>query len=524
MHHRTAFSFIALALLVGLLEGQARPAPGRDRNVAILVFPGVQIIDFTAPWEILDTGPGFRMFTVAETDAEIVTEGGMRLLPNYTLTNHPRPDMLVIPGGGVFQAIGNRRLIDWIKRWTPDVEVVLTVCAGSFFLAKAGLLDGLEATTNAGLISSLQAAAPRARVVADRRYVDNGKIVTAGGLMAGVDATLYVIEKLHGRARAQLAALGQEYRWEPERPWARATLPLRYLPQRIPAAGSEFRLASTHGDVTWWETQWLVGGGSSAPAVRAAVETALREPEPGSPFAWHKQRESGDSMRTQSEWMFADANGSMWSGRLRVEPITGEVGGYQVTLRADATSAPAPASIRWQPPEEDPRLVPGGGMVGEPIPAGLETSLSRTSENGLFVVQATPAVTPVPADRAHNWTLHIRTDDGSPVTGAALTVGTGMPQHGHGGAENWPVQELGGGAYRLAGVRLGSVRGETAWIQLRIIIRAGLREDHVVFNVVLPPRPAGEPARSLAFSAVSLGVGAIYLMGLSTRTALTSSS
>ena len=476
------------------LPAQPTSGPAPERNVAILVFPGVQIIDFTGPWEVFDTGPGFRVFTVAESDAEIVTEGGMRILPNYTLAIHPEPDILVIPGGAVFQSMGNPRLLDWIRRWTPEVEVVLTVCAGSFFLAKAGLLDGLEATTNAGLLQGLQAAAPEARVVADRRYVDTGRIVTSGGLMAGVDAALHVVEKLHGRARAQLVALGQEYRWEPERPWARASLADRHLPSRISAADAEVRLASTAGDVTWWEKVWSVRGAEGVRALHAAVERALAEPTQGSPFAWHKRDESLSPERAESAWAFADEAGSLWSGRLRVEADSGSTGEHRVTLRAEATADPAPASLRWEPPEEDPRLLPGGSMVGEPLPANLDTKLTRTSESGLFVVEAVPATLPIPPDRPHDWVLRVSEADGRPVTGALLEVGSGMPQHGHGGAELWPVEELGEGSYRLGQVRLASVRDEPAWIQVRVILRAGLREDLVVFDVVLPPRPSAPAA------------------------------
>ncbi|HET9226023.1 MAG TPA: hypothetical protein VFR31_05110, partial [Thermoanaerobaculia bacterium] len=100
---------------------------------------------------------------------------------------------------------------------------------GAFFLAKAGLLDGLEATTFAGLIDGLREAAPKARIVTDKRWVDNGKIITTAGLSSGIDGSLHVIEKLLGRGYAQRAALGMEYNWQPELNWARAALPDRMV-------------------------------------------------------------------------------------------------------------------------------------------------------------------------------------------------------------------------------------------------------------------------------------------------------
>ena len=78
----------------------------------------------------------------------------------------------------------------WVKEASKDAEVVLSVCNGAFFLAKAGLLDGLEATTFAGLIEELRTAAPKARIVDDKRWVDNGKIITTAGLSSGIDGSL----------------------------------------------------------------------------------------------------------------------------------------------------------------------------------------------------------------------------------------------------------------------------------------------------------------------------------------------
>jgi putative intracellular protease/amidase len=111
----------------------------------------------------------------------------------------------------------------------------MSVCTGAFILAKAGLLDGLSATTVSGGIANLASAGNNIKVVYDKRYVDNGKIITTAGLSSGIDGSLYLVGKMMGKGVAQLVALGIEYDWDPEGKFVRAALADRYLPD-----GSQF--------------------------------------------------------------------------------------------------------------------------------------------------------------------------------------------------------------------------------------------------------------------------------------------
>jgi len=211
----------ALALGAVFWLGASRaPAPGLERRegptrVAILIFPGVQIIDFTGPYEVFG-GAGFDTFTVASKPEPVVTAMGMTVTPRYTLADAPPVDVIVIPGGNVDAAIGDPRVLDWIRARAPAAKVVLSVCNGAFTLASTGLLDGLSATTYAPLLDQLRRSFPKVRVVDDRRFVDNGKIVTAAGLSAGLDASLHVVEKLAGRERAERLARNLEHPWDPD--------------------------------------------------------------------------------------------------------------------------------------------------------------------------------------------------------------------------------------------------------------------------------------------------------------------
>src|SRR5207302_5599051 len=100
---------------------------------------------------------------------------------------------------------------------------VMSVCNGAFILAKAGLLDGLTATTTAGRIEELAAAAPKTRVVR-QRFTDNGKVITTAGLSAGIDGALHVIDREYGRTTAEDRARGLDYRWDPDSKWTRSAV------------------------------------------------------------------------------------------------------------------------------------------------------------------------------------------------------------------------------------------------------------------------------------------------------------
>jgi transcriptional regulator GlxA family with amidase domain len=181
-------------------------------RVAILIFDGVQIIDYTGPYEMFGAA-GFEVFTVAATKASVKTVMGMEVVPRYTFADAPAADVLVIPGGSVKDAVDHAGTLAFIKASAARNQVTMSVCNGAFILANTGLLKGLTVTTTRGNIPRLAQRHPELTVVGDRRYVDNGRIVTAAGLSAGIDGALHVIEKLKGRELAKQVAYGEEYAW-----------------------------------------------------------------------------------------------------------------------------------------------------------------------------------------------------------------------------------------------------------------------------------------------------------------------
>ena len=189
----------------------------KKRNVAIFIHNGVEILDFAGPSEVFASTDGFNVYTVSLSKEPIISQGFIKITPNYNLTDCPKPDIVVLPGGETGPFIENKPLIEWIKNAATHAEVMLSVCTGAGLLAKAGLLDGKQATTFHSYIEKLQRATPKAQILSDTRFVDNGQIVTTAGVSAGIDGALHVVAKLKGQAIATQTARYMEYdKWKPE--------------------------------------------------------------------------------------------------------------------------------------------------------------------------------------------------------------------------------------------------------------------------------------------------------------------
>ena len=193
-------------------DGTELIAKNSRLRVAVLVFEGVQDIDYAGPMEVFGQ-TGATLFTVGATTEAVHSTYGIQMQPDFDIDHAPAADVLLVPGGNVGAVMGNRKVMDWLRQRNGDTATVLSVCTGAFILGQAGLLDGLSASTIAGASTQLATMFPKAKVVTDRRYVDNGRIVTTGGLSAGIDGALHVVERELGRQRAEDVARGLEYEW-----------------------------------------------------------------------------------------------------------------------------------------------------------------------------------------------------------------------------------------------------------------------------------------------------------------------
>jgi transcriptional regulator GlxA family with amidase domain len=202
------------------------PATGRI-NVAFLISQGADVMDIAGPWEVFsdamlttkgepwhesdgdDMVMPFNVYTVSDS-VKPVDANGLTIVPNYSFDNAPKPRIIVIPAQGGRSAAQKT----WLLANSAEADVTMSVCTGASMLADYGLLDGQTATTHHLFQQSMQKKYPAVRFVTGTRFVENGRIATAGGLTSGVDLALHVVARYYGNEVAQVTAGTLEYHSE----------------------------------------------------------------------------------------------------------------------------------------------------------------------------------------------------------------------------------------------------------------------------------------------------------------------
>lgn len=198
-------------------------------SVGILIFDGVEILDFAGPFEVFsrtrlvpglesrrsdETAP-FDVFTVAPDARPVAATGGLKVVPPYGFASCPKIDLLVVPGGfGTRPLLHDERVLAWVRATAAAARRTTSVCSGSLLLAQAGLLDGRRATSHWGSLATLGTLGAGIDVVRDRRVVDDG-VITSAGVASGIDMAFYVVETLFGVEVAEETARYIEYPWRP---------------------------------------------------------------------------------------------------------------------------------------------------------------------------------------------------------------------------------------------------------------------------------------------------------------------
>jgi transcriptional regulator GlxA family with amidase domain len=199
--------------------------PVASRNVAIVIFDEVEVLDFAGPFEVFSVAGNvmaatpyrpFFPYTVGLTSRSIEAAGGLTVTPRFSYRDCPGPDILIVPGGD-----GSRRLLKhpaflaWVAEQAQRVEIVASVCTGALALARAGVLAGKRATTHHGALARLPELEPSVTVVADARYVQDGHVWTSGGISAGIDMSLAIVKALLANNDAVVDEM--EWMWHAER-------------------------------------------------------------------------------------------------------------------------------------------------------------------------------------------------------------------------------------------------------------------------------------------------------------------
>lgn len=190
-------------------------------NIAVVLFDGVEELDFAGPWEVLaawrDGWPedGVRVFTVSWSDVPVVCAKGLHVVADHTWETAPEADVVVWPGGrGTRPMLVDDDVKALVRRLADRATVMTSVCTGSLVYAAAGLLDGRPAATHWGSLDRL--AELGAVVDPDARFVDDGDVITAAGVSAGIDMALHLVARLHSRERA--AEVRRYIQYDPEPP------------------------------------------------------------------------------------------------------------------------------------------------------------------------------------------------------------------------------------------------------------------------------------------------------------------
>ena len=191
----------------------------RCYTVGILLFNEVEVLDFAGPFEVFsvttleDGHKPFTVKTITEDGAIIHARNGLKVQPDYSFHDENSFDIVIIPGGYGAEEIElhNPRVIEWITQQATRVQYMTSVCTGAFLLAKAGLLDGLKATTHWMDIERLTTEFPAVDVQRQVKFVDEGHIITSGGISAGMNMSFHIVAKLCGEQIAAATAKRMEY-------------------------------------------------------------------------------------------------------------------------------------------------------------------------------------------------------------------------------------------------------------------------------------------------------------------------
>jgi transcriptional regulator GlxA family with amidase domain len=192
-------------------------------NIGIFLFDNAEELDFVGPWEVFTSArmlkPELAVFTVAEHERPVRAAKGMRVLPDHTFAASPKIDVLVVPGGDGRRAeVNNTVAIDWIRRTAAGCRWVTSVCTGAFLLHKAGLLDGKRVTTHWMRADEFESLGGTT-LVRGERYVRDGNVVTAAGVSAGIDMSLWLLGAIYEPEFARSVQKAIEY--DPAPPYAK---------------------------------------------------------------------------------------------------------------------------------------------------------------------------------------------------------------------------------------------------------------------------------------------------------------
>ena len=190
--------------------------------IAVVLFDGVEELDWVGPYEVLATwsrgwpDDGASVCTVADHDGVLHCANGARVLADHTWGDVPALDVLVWPGGrGTRLQLGDEAVRARVRRAAAAGTLMTSVCTGALVYADAGILDGRPATTHWASLDDLASIGEHIELRPEDRFVDDGQVVTAAGVSAGIDMALHLVARLHSTERAAQVARYIQYDQRP---------------------------------------------------------------------------------------------------------------------------------------------------------------------------------------------------------------------------------------------------------------------------------------------------------------------
>jgi transcriptional regulator GlxA family with amidase domain len=197
------------------------PTDGEPRHIGILLFDGVEELDAVGPWEVLAwwtrsfPEDGYTASTFSTDGRAVTCNKGLVIQPHHSRETVPDMAVLVHPGGDTRALSSDQEHLAWLGKQRGTVPLLTSVCTGSLVYANAGLLRDRPATTYWGALGGLTENDPSIEVRPDARWVDDGDVITAAGVSAGIDMALHLVVRLAGAERAKQVRRGIQYDPEP---------------------------------------------------------------------------------------------------------------------------------------------------------------------------------------------------------------------------------------------------------------------------------------------------------------------
>lgn len=205
-----------LHIVVAFLLISSASAEFKTKNVAIYVYEGVDLLDISAPGELLSIVKisdenkniidAYNVYLVALDKKDVIGNGFASIKPNYTIYDCPEPDIIIIPGGSIELQLNSYKFLKWLKFSSQNSEIIMGISSGIYALATADLLNGKKATVWNEAIDVFNSSFPEVEIIRNVKFTDSDNIVTAPGSANSIDATLHIIVRTVGHEAANYVA------------------------------------------------------------------------------------------------------------------------------------------------------------------------------------------------------------------------------------------------------------------------------------------------------------------------------